>query len=82
MLPILWMFIVALIVSIFTKYSIDELVSSFNFKNIWDIFHIKFISLFAKINIDDHPVLFLFHKISLGYLYYQFVSAVRKNVKK
>lgn len=44
---------------------------------------VKYISI---VNLDDelkkHPILFVFNKASLGYLYYQFLTAIRKNTKK
>ena len=32
--------------------------------------------------LKDHPLTFLFNKISLGYLYYQFLMSVRKDTRK
>lgn len=44
---------------------------------------VKYVSI---VNLDDelkkHPILFVFNKASLGYLYYLFVTAIRKNTKK
>lgn len=44
---------------------------------------VKYISI---VNLDDelkkHPILFVFNKAILGYLYYIFVTAIRKNTKK
>lgn len=32
--------------------------------------------------LEAHPILFFFNKVALGYLYYQFVTAVRKDTRK
>ena len=44
---------------------------------------VKYISI---VNLDDelkeHPILFVFNKASLGYLYYLFITAIRKNTRK
>ena len=44
---------------------------------------VKYISI---VNLDDElkkqPILFVFNKASLGYLYYLFVTAIRKNTRK
>ena len=42
----------------------------------------KYLYILTNINIDQNPILFIFHKISLGYLYYQFLTAIRKDTKK
>ena len=33
-------------------------------------------------SLEDNPFLLLFNKVTLGYLYYQFLIAIRKNTRK
>lgn len=38
--------------------------------------------IFSTINTSKHPVIFLFHRLTLGYLYYQFLISIRKDIRK
>ena len=74
-----WIGIVALIVSC----SLPNIVLYDPLKlDCFSKFQVKFISILADIDLDEHPYLFIFHKASLAYLYYQFISAIRRDVKK
>ncbi|MCB4779193.1 MAG: pentapeptide repeat-containing protein [Sulfurovum sp.] len=79
LLPLIWILIVGLITNYFIC-SINECSwnSIFNWSEI-----LKHVSI---INLDEalkkYPIIFLFNKISLGYLYYQFINATRKHIKK
>jgi len=42
----------------------------------------KYATIVTYDDLKDHPKLFLLNKISLGFLYYQFILAVRKNTRK
>ena len=74
LLPVFWIMVVGWL----SNCMISDAKDLFNFTEIF-----KYVSI---INFDqklkDSSVIFLFNKISLGYLYYQFVSALRKNTKK
>jgi hypothetical protein len=68
-------------VGIFTAFCL----SGFRFMEYKNFLYesVKYISI---VNLDDelkkHPILFVFNKASLGYLYYLFVTAIRKNTRK
>jgi len=76
LLPLIWILIVGLI----TNCVISECNwgNAFNFREI--LKHVSIINLDVKLK--EYPAIFLFNKISLGYLYYQFIIATRKNTKK
>lgn len=68
-LPLFWIFIVGAI----TASNLGDM----SFVNI-----MKY-TIITKYNyMDEHPILFLFNKASLGFLYYQFILSVRKNTRK
>lgn len=74
-----WIFMVSFI----TYISIDSFVwHSYNCTSNW-LDYFKYMSI---INLDDcikkNPLIFLLNKISLGYLYYQFLMSVRKDTRK
>ena len=76
LLPLIWILAVGVISNC--------LISGCSWDNISNFTEIlKHVSI---INLDDtlkdNPKIFLFNKISLGYLYYQFINATRKNIKK
>ena len=78
-LPIFWIFVVGGL----TYLSLNKFVC-FRYgcsSNLIDIF--KYISI---VKYDDcikkNPMIFIFNKISLGYLYYQFITAIRKDTRK
>jgi len=76
LLPLIWIFLVGMITNcLIDRVSISNI---FNFSEILN--HISIINLDGKLK--DNPAIFLFNKISLGYLYYQFIIATRKNTKK
>jgi len=72
--PIFWIFIVGF----FTNICMDCDKENFEYINMF-----KYISI---ANFDEclkkHYIIFFLNKISLGYLYYQFIIATRKNTKK
>ena len=78
-LPIFWIFVVGSL----TYFSLNQFICFRHgcSDNLIDIF--KYISI---INYDDcikrNPVIFILNKISLGYLYYQFITAIRKDTRK
>jgi len=78
-LPIIWIFAVGY----FTYLSLDNFVCArYGCSNdLIDIF--KYISI---INYDDcikkNSIIFILNKVLLGYLYYQFITAIRKDTKK
>jgi len=45
-----------------------------------EIFRYMTITSYSKLK--EYPIVFFFNKISLGYLYYQFLTAVRKDTRK
>ena len=68
-LPLFWIFIVGAI----TASNLGDM----SFVNI-----MKY-TIITKYNyMDEYPILFLFNKASLGFLYYQFILSVRKNTRK
>jgi hypothetical protein len=75
--PILWIFIIGFL----TSWSL--VINEHNFCGAFleDIF--KYISI---INYDDcikkEPLIFILNKVSLGYLYYQFLTAIRKDTRR
>jgi hypothetical protein len=76
LLPLIWIFVVGEI----TNCLIDK-CSWDNISNFTEIFkHVSIINLDEKLK--ENPKIFLFNKISLGYLYYQFINATRKHTKK
>ena len=73
-LPLFWIFIVSVITSFCISYN-----------NMFDYeYQVQYLSILALegIKLKDTPWVFLFHKVSLGYLYYQFLTAVKKDTKK
>lgn len=76
-LPILWIFAIGF----FTSWSLVNDGHTFCGAFLSDIF--KYISI---INYDDcikrNPIIFITNKILLGYFYYQFITAIRKDTKK
>lgn len=72
--PIFWI----LVVGFFTNICMDCPEIKFSFM---DMFKYVSIANFDKC-LKEHYVIFFLNKISLGYLYYQFIIATRKNTKK
>lgn len=76
-LPIVWIFIVGFITSWSLVNDGHTLCGAF----LSDTF--KYISI---INYDDcikkNPIIFIFNKVLLGYFYYQFITAIRKDTRK
>tara|TARA_R110002049_G_scaffold29552_14_gene100440 strand:- start:7398 stop:8558 length:1161 start_codon:yes stop_codon:yes gene_type:complete len=77
LLPLIWIFIVGSL----TSWGVANSCSECCFYQIEHIF--KYISIF---NLDDClkklPIIFVMNKVSLGYLYYQFLTAIRKDTRK
>lgn len=82
LLSLIWIAIVGII----TAFSLSD----FSFIEYRNFFTKSFLNESFKyisiINLDEtikaHPILFVFNKASLGYLYYQFLNAIRKNTKR
>ena len=71
LLSLLWIFVIGII---FNLYLTNELLSI-------NIF--KYISLLtSKEDFSSNYILFVLNKVILGYLYYQFVTAIRKDTRK
>ena len=68
-LPLIWIFIVGMITA--------SILGDMTLSNI-----IKYATITKYDYAEKHPILFLFNKVSLGFLYYQFVLSVRKNTRK
>lgn len=88
-LALLWIILVGLLTTIFIHLNaVKELfINPYSFKI--EYFYKIFDSLWKYIyigNMDDelkrNSFVFLFNKVSLGYLYYQFLTAVRKDTRK
>ncbi|MCD4668735.1 MAG: hypothetical protein K8R44_09195 [Sulfurimonas sp.] len=78
-ISIFWIFVVGF----FTSFSIDNLVYHRYDCTVSWIDYFKYISIINLDNcIKEHPLIFLLNKISLGYLYYQFLLSVRKDTRK
>ncbi len=78
-LTLFWIFIVGIL----TYFSVDYFVClRHGCIDSWTDFF-KYMSI---VNLDDclkkNPLIFLLNKLFLGYLYYQFITAVRKDTKK
>ncbi len=77
LLPLIWIFVVGC----FTCWGVANSGCECCFYQIEHIF--KYISIF---NFDDClkklPVIFVLNKVFLGYLYYQFLTAIRKDTRK
>ena len=74
LLPLFWIFVVGVI----TASNIIEV-------SLWKVpfsYIAKYSTIFTYNDLKEYPVLFLFNKISLGFLYYQFILSVRKNTRK
>lgn len=68
-LPLFWIFIIGAITA--------ALIGEMSLANI-----IKYATITKMDYMDKHPILFVFNKASLGFLYYQFILSVRKNTRK
>lgn len=92
-----WMFIVGLISAsiinykdVINFYNIKpiytmplfqlDLLYEYTCKILTQIF--TYVSIASVDNFKGHPIIFFFNKVALGYLYYQFVTAVRKDTRK
>lgn len=42
----------------------------------------KYMSIVHYETLKDYPIIFLLNKVTLGYLYYQFLTAIRKDTRK
>jgi len=89
LIPLLWIFVVSVVVdcSINVPYAAYSSFSEYAKHCIEYIFicheyNPKYLSIFSSVDIEKYPKVFLFQKISLGYLYYQFLLAVRKDTKR
>ncbi len=69
-LPLFWIFLVGLITA-----------QQLGCNNLW-VDTIRYSTITQYDFINSHPVLFLFNKAALGFLYYQFIIAIRKNTRK
>ena len=58
------------------------MITAFNIEDITLANIIKYSTITKYDYADTHPILFLFNKASLGFLYYQFILSVRKNTRK
>jgi hypothetical protein len=78
-LPILWIFAVGFLTYFALSYFVCPIHGCSD--NLIEIF--KYISI---INYDDcikkNPIIFIFNKGFLGYLYYQFLTAIRKDTRR
>lgn len=76
-LPLFWIFLVGFM----TYWSLQDITHHCCNNSFKEIF--KYISI---INFDDcikqYPIVFVLNKVSLGYLYYQFLTAIRKDTRK
>jgi hypothetical protein len=82
LLPLFWIFVVgSLTYGGLTYWGVVNFAGECFFYQIEHIF--KYISIF---NFDDSlkklPVIFVLNKVLLGYLYYQFLTAIRKDTRK
>ncbi|MDC0932977.1 pentapeptide repeat-containing protein [Arcobacteraceae bacterium] len=79
LLSLFWIFVVGLS----TFFSIDNFVCHrFSCTSNW-LDYFKYISIINLDNcIKENPLIFILNKISLGYLYYQFLMSVRKDTRK
>lgn len=82
LLSLFWIAMVGIITAFsLSDFSLIEYRNFFTKSFLDEIFqYISIINLDEKIKAN--PILFLFNKASLGYLYYQFLIAIRKNTKK
>jgi hypothetical protein len=74
-----WIIYVGVITSIWINWSHLEVLLETK-KFIMSI--IKYMSIIHFDELKKHPEIFLFNKVALGYLYYQFVTAIRKDTRK
>ncbi len=88
-IPLFWIFIVSVIVDCLINVPYEAYTSfweyikyCFEYIFICREYNPKYLSILSNTSIDEYPKIFLFHKVSLGYLYYQFLLAVRKDTKK
>jgi len=93
LLALIWIFIVSTLTSLFIEFETVKALYNYTlnhfkqdyiaiYKGWHSIYKFKYLSIFAGIDIDKNSLTFLFHKIFLGYLYYQFLVAIRKDTKK
>lgn len=88
-LAFLWIIIIGFLTSMFMKtgnyYSFEYI---FEYVNKWELFKEiladtpKYMSIINGDELKEYSVAFLLNKVLLGYLYYQFVTAVRKDTRK
>lgn len=71
-IPLIWIFIVGLITSSLIENNME----------LANVVRYSTITKFDNKFIDNYPIIFLFNKAGLGYLYYQFIISIRKNTKK
>ncbi|NOQ31909.1 MAG: hypothetical protein GQ570_12370 [Helicobacteraceae bacterium] len=74
--PIIWIIIIGNITSTIVNYNCLKTPLEL----LYDGF--KYMSILKFNHFENHPIIFLFNKVSLGYLYYQFITAVRKDTRK
>ncbi|PHQ57674.1 MAG: hypothetical protein COA30_02175 [Sulfurimonas sp.] len=77
--PLFWI----IILSIVTHFLVDNLVC---YKCTHHSSWLDYFRYMSIVNLDDclkyNPLIFLFNKVTLGYLYYQFLTSVRKDTRK
>lgn len=80
-LPVLWIFVVGTGTAYLINRDIyDNLKMIFTWCFLEDTF--RYMSITSTEYIKDHPIIFFFNKVSLGYLYYQFLTAIRKDTRQ
>lgn len=88
-LAFFWILVTGFLTSMFIKtgnyYSFEYM---FEYVNKWELFKEilantpKYMSIINGDELKEYSVAFLLNKVLLGYLYYQFVTAVRKDTRK
>lgn len=75
--PLIFIFIVGIITMLSIKYFNGALNKGISFSELF-----KYISIInIGKNFEESPIIFILNKISLGYLYYQFITSIRKDTK-
>lgn len=85
---VLWMIFIGFFTIFLVHFDIvkDLVFHPLNFKieylsKIWNEFW-QYLNITNLEKLKDKPFIFFFNKVSLGYLYYQFLTAVRKDTRK
>ena len=89
LLPLFWILVVSYLTNLYLDYEkFNFLTNLFNWNlnelkiELKDLIKYSSIVNFDKSFSEEHVEAFVFNKISLGYLYYQLVTAVRKDTRK